>query len=418
MKKICVVTGTRAEYGILKPLIQKLLLEPQFDTRIAVTGMHLSDQFGYTCQEIEKDGIPIDRKIPILTEEDSSIGISKTLAAAIEGFAEYFHNSPPDLLVILGDRYEMMGVALAAMNEHIPIAHLHGGETTEGAIDEGIRHSITKLSHLHFTSTKEHRKRVIQLGEAPDRVFYVGALGVENVLHTELYGYEELCQELGLEKGRPYALVTYHPVTLEDHLENENHSLEALKQLLEALEEFPDMQYVITKANADAGGARINAYLEQYVSINNQMIHNPINNHPINNHPVSNNPIMNNRIRLFSSLGMKRYLSAVKYSAFVVGNSSSGIIEVPSFHVPTVDIGIRQKGRMCAASVLHCSETKEAIAETIRKVREPQFLDLCKKIENPYGNGDTSTQIVAIIKQKLLEGSIDLKKKFYDIDFS
>lgn len=397
MKTIYVVTSSRAEYGILKPLIQKLLLEPQFDTRIVVTGMHLSDRFGYTCQELEKDGIPIDRKIPILTEEDSPTAISKTLAAAIEGFAEYFHNNHPDLLIILGDRYEMMGVALAAMNEHIPIAHLHGGETTEGAIDEGIRHSITKLSHLHFTSTEEHRKRVIQLGEAPDRVFHVGALGVENVLHTELYGYEELCQELGLEKDRPYALVTYHPVTLEDHLENENHSLEALKQLLEAFEEFPDMQYVITKANADAGGIRINEYLDQYV--------------------LDNNNCNNHQIRLFSSLGMKRYLSAVKYSAFVVGNSSSGIIEVPSFHVPTVDIGIRQKGRMCAASVLHCDETKAAIVETIRKVRQPQFLERCKMVENPYGNGDTSTQMIEIIKQKFLEGSIDLRKKFYDIDF-
>ncbi len=203
IRSICIVTSSRAEYGILKPLIQKLLLEPQFNIRIAVTGTHLSEQFGNTLQEIEKDKIPVDKKIPILTEEDSSIGISKTLAAAIEKFAEYFHSTSPDMLILLGDRYEIMGVALAAMNEQIPIAHLHGGETTEGAIDEGIRHSITKLSYLHFTSTKEHRKRVIQLGESPDRVFNVGALGVENVLHTDLYQYQELIEELKLENHKP-----------------------------------------------------------------------------------------------------------------------------------------------------------------------------------------------------------------------
>lgn len=387
MKTICVVTSSRAEYGILKPLIQKLLLEPQFDIKIAVTGMHLSKQFGNTYQEIEQDGIRIDKKISILTGEDSSIGISKTLAAAVEEFAKYFHNSSPDMLIILGDRYEMIGVALAAMNERIPIAHLHGGETTEGAIDEGIRHSITKLSYLHFTSTEEHRRRVIQLGESPDRVFNVGALGVENVLHTKLYEYQQLCQELRLDKDRSYALVTYHPVTLENDSKD---SLKALKQLLEALEEFPDMEYVITKANADAGGKAINEYLDRYVKTNKQM-------------------------HLFDSLGMKRYLSAVKYSAFVIGNSSSGIIEVPSFHVPTVDVGIRQRGRMCAASVLHCGETKEEIVEAIKKVRQSQFLEMCKKVKNPYGNGDTSTQIVEILKQKLLKETIDLKKKFYDI---
>lgn len=396
IKSICIVTSSRAEYGILKPLIQKLLLEPQFDIKVAVTGMHLSDRFGNTFQEIEKDGIPIDKKIPILTEDDSSIGVSKTLAAALEKFTEYFHNSSPDLLILLGDRYEIMGVALAAMNERIPIAHLHGGETTEGAIDEGIRHSITKLSYFHFTSTKEHRKRVIQLGEDPNRVFNVGALGVENVLHTKLYKYQELSKELGLEKDKPYGLVTYHPVTLEQNSKYQNHSLEALKQLLEALEEFPDMQYIITKANADAGGQKINEYLDQYAKTNHTA-------------------------HVFTSLGMKRYLSAVKYSAFVIGNSSSGIIEVPSFHIPTIDIGIRQKGRMCAQSVLHCGETKAEIVEAIKKARQPQFLNLCKQIENPYGKGDTSTQIVEIIKQRLLKEpktAIDLKKKFYDIPFN
>ncbi len=396
IRSICIVTSSRAEYGILRPLIQKLLLEPQFNIRIAVTGTHLSEQFGNTLQEIEKDKIPVDKKIPILTEEDSSIGISKTLAVAIEKFAEYFHSTSPDMLILLGDRYEIMGVALAAMNEQIPIAHLHGGETTEGAIDEGIRHSITKLSYLHFTSTKEHRKRVIQLGESPDRVFNVGALGVENVLHIDLYQYQELIEELKLENHKPYALVTYHPVTLEQHTVYQNSSLESLKQLLEALEEFPDMQYIITKANADAGGKKINEYLDQYAGTN-QNVH------------------------LFSSLGMKRYLSAVKYSAFVIGNSSSGIIEVPSFHIPTIDIGIRQKGRMCAASVLHCGETKEEIIEAIKKARQPQFLNFCKQIENPYGKGNTSAQIVEILKQKLLEEpqkSLDLKKKFYDIPFS
>lgn len=395
-KCICIVTSSRAEYGILKPLMQKLLLEPQLNIKIAVTGTHLSEQFGNTFQEIEKDGIPIDKKIPILTEENSFIEISKTLASAIEKFAEYFHNTSPDMLILLGDRYEIMGVALAAMNEQIPIAHLHGGETTEGAIDEGIRHSITKLSYLHFTSTEEHRKRVIQLGEAPERVFNVGALGVENVLNTELYSYQELMDELKLDKNKPYALVTYHPVTLEQHSAYQDSLLSALKQLLEALEEFPDMQYIITKANADAGGRKINEYLDQYAK-------------------------SNAAIHLFTSLGMKRYLSAVKYSMFVIGNSSSGIIEVPSFHIPTIDIGIRQKGRMCAASVLHCNETKAEIIETIKKARQPQFLTLCKQTENPYGKGDTSTHIVEIIKQKLLKDSkesIDLRKKFYDIPFS
>ncbi len=311
-KKIIVVTATRAEYGLLKPIIKKLKQSEYFQVEPAATGMHLSSEFGSTYREIEEDGIQIDNNIEILLSSDTPVAMSKTMGLALISFSEYFDKSKPDAIMVLGDRYETLAVCCAAMNGRILIFHLHGGETTEGAIDEAIRHAITKMSFLHFTSTETYRKRVIQMGEDPDRVFNVEAVGVENVLHEELLSKNELEKLLQLNLSRSYAVVTFHPVTLE------NDSVEA-----QLLDEHSEYLYICTKANADAGGRKINQMLDDYAA-------------------------QRENIAVYESLGMKRYLSAVKYAAMVIGNSSSGIIEVPSFRIPTINIGDRQKGRIQA----------------------------------------------------------------------
>lgn len=385
MKKIIsVLTATRAEYGLLKPLISKLNTVKEFDVRIVATGAHLSPEFGLTYQEIEKDGFTIDEKIEILLSSDTPSSISKSMGLAIIGFADYFEKLNPDLLIVLGDRYETLAVAISAMNQRIPIAHLYGGDTTEGAIDEAIRHAITKLSYLHFTSTDEYRNRVIQLGEHPERVYNVGAIGIENILNEKLLLKEELENELGISLSKPYAVVTFHPVTLE-----ENSSEKQIQSLLEVCKEYKNLNFVFTKANADAEGRIINQYIDKYARENENIV-------------------------AFTSLGMKRYLSTIKYCSVVIGNSSSGLVEAPSFGIPTVNIGDRQKGRIQASSIVNCEPTKESIRQAINLALSEEFIQKAKKTINPYGNGNTSEKIVEVIKEYMLVKKIDIKKKFYD----
>lgn len=385
MKSITVLTATRSEYGLLSPIIHALQKCGEFEVRVVVTGAHLSPEFGLTYQEIEKDGIQIDRKIEILLSADTPSAISKSMGMALIGFADYFAERRPDALVVLGDRYETLAVCCAAMNERIPIIHLYGGETTEGAVDEVIRHAITKLSFLHLTSTEEYRRRVIQLGEDPERVFTVGAIGIENAIKMPLLSKEELESELNFKLSSPYAVITFHPVTLE------NNSAESqCKELMKALERHSEMNYIITKANADADGRIINKLLDDFA-------------------------LMHENVAVFESLGAVKYLSALKYADMAIGNSSSGLLEMPSFKIPTVNIGDRQKGRLKAESVIDCVPSEMSISQAIDRASSEAFKRKCRTVKNPYGDGDTSSKVVDAIR-RMMGCGIDLKKKFYDIE--
>lgn len=386
MKKISILTATRAEYGLLKPLILALKESNLFDVRVVVTGMHLSPEFGLTYREIELDKIAIDEKIEILLSADTPSAISKSMGLAMISFADYFERLKPDMLIVLGDRYETLAVASVATNQRIPIVHLHGGEKTEGAVDEAIRHAITKLSYLHFTSTEEYRNRVIQLGESPDRVFCVGALGVENIMKEQLMKISELEESIGFKLDKPYAVVTFHPVTLEN-----SSAQKQIIELLDACKTFKNMKFIFTKANSDAEGRIINQEIDKFV---------------INNEDALS----------ITSLGMKRYLSALKYAKFVIGNSSSGIIEAPSFGIPTINIGDRQKGRIQADSVINCEPVKENIVNSINIAVGEEFISKSKQAINPYGDGNTSLKIVDIIKCFFENEKIELKKVFYDYE--
>ena len=387
MKTLCILTATRAEYGLLHPIIEKMILEPNIDTRVVVTGAHLSPEFGMTIREIEADGVKIDKTIEILMSSDTPVAISKSMGLAMISFAEYFSELHPDALMILGDRYETLAVCLAAMNARVPIIHLHGGETTEGAVDEAVRHAITKMSYLHFTSTEAYRKRVIQLGESPERVYAVGAMGVENALTTSLMTKEELEKSLGIQLGEKYVVGTFHPVTLEYQSAEQQAT-----QLIDAISKFPEYTFLFTKANADSNGRVINEMLAQAAE------------------KYSN-------VLLFDSLGMKRYLSAVRGASFVIGNSSSGLIEVPSFHVPTINIGDRQKGRIKGKTVIDCEPETESIISAIHKACDETFLRSIQTSRNPYGDENTSERIVNITREYLCNGQMELKKKFYDVEF-
>ena len=385
--KIAVLTATRAEYGLLSPIIHELKCRDFFDVKVVVTGAHLSSEFGYTYKEIEEDGIEIDRKIEILSDADSQAAISKSMGLAMMHFAEYFGESRPDFLMVLGDRYETLAVCCAAMIACIPIVHLYGGETTEGAVDEAVRHAITKMSYYHFTSIEEYRRRVIQLGENPERVYTVGSIGVENALKMTLLSRSELENSLKFKLDSPYAIVTFHPVTLEgDTAEGQ------FKEILDALDEYPQMKYIFTKANADANGRVINKMIDKYV-------------------------VQKENAVAFESLGVKRYLSSLKYATMVIGNSSSGLLEVPSFKIPTINIGDRQKGRLKAESVIDCEPIKQAICYAMEKAISPEFLNGLKMVENPYGDGNTSKKLVDILEENIRENSINLKKRFFDITF-
>lgn len=387
MKKVCVVTGTRAEYGLLKPLIEKINNDEDLELQLIATGMHLSPEFGMTYNNIIEDGYIVNEKIEILLSSDSSVGVAKSMGLATISFSEAFERLKPDMIVVLGDRFEIFAVCSAAVVAKIPIAHLHGGETTEGAFDEAFRHSITKMSYLHFTSTDEYKKRVIQLGENPERVFNVGAIGVENIIKMKLMSKEELEESIGFELGDSYSLVTFHPVTLEDST-SENQ----IKELLEALDTIEDMKFIITKANSDSDGRLINKVIDEFC-INNK-----------------------DKYISFYSMGYQRYLSAMKYCDMVIGNSSSGIIETPSFKKPTINIGDRQKGRTQAKSIINCRPIKDEIIDSIKFAKSNEFKEVLSSVINPYENGETSNKIMIEIKN-ILNKSIDIKKAFYNIDF-
>lgn len=380
-RKICVVTGTRAEYGLLFWLMKEIEQDNNLELQLIVTGMHLSPEFGLTYNEIEKD-FKINKKIEMLLSSDTAVGISKSMGLAQISLSEAYDELNPDLVLLLGDRYEIFSAASAAMILNIPIAHLHGGETTEGAFDESIRHSITKMSHLHFTANEVYKNRVIQLGEDPSRVFNVGGLGIDNIKKLKLLSRKEFEESINFELNKKNILVTFHPVTLENQTAKEQ-----FQELLNAFDELVDTNIIFTKANSDTNGRIINSMCDEYVSKNNNTI-------------------------CFPSLGQLRYLSALQYVDCVVGNSSSGLIEAPSFKIATVNIGDRQKGRMKSKSVLDCLPKKIYILETISKVYNTEFNDILKSTENPYGNGGASIKIKEILKNKNLDDI--LKKIFYD----
>lgn len=386
MKRIGIMTGTRAEYGLLKPLMQEINKDNDLELYLIVSGMHLSLEFGMTYQEIEEDGFEINAKVEMLLSSDSPAGISKSIGLGVIGFADEFQRADLDMLILLGDRYEALSAAICAMVMRIPIAHLHGGELTEGAIDEGIRHSITKMSYLHFTSTEQYRNRVIQLGENPERVFYVGALGVENIKKINLMTKEELERSIHFEIDENTVIVTYHPVTLENNTVEEQ-----FLNLLEVLDRNPKIRMIFTKANADTNGRIVNELIDKYAAQNSE------------------------RACAFVSLGQKRYLSALKYCRIVIGNSSSGIIEAPSFGKPIINIGDRQKGRICADSVINCGYTQQEIQQAMETALTKEFENKASNCRNPYEKENTAANIISVIKDYLLNDKIKLKKGFYDI---
>jgi UDP-N-acetylglucosamine 2-epimerase (non-hydrolysing) len=373
-RKICVVTGTRAEYGLLYWLMKGIKSDYDLELQVIVTGMHLSPEFGQTYKQIEADGFEINEKVEILLSSDTATGVSKSMGLAIIGFADALFRLNPDLLILLGDRFEMLSVAQVALVRGIPIAHLHGGELTFGAYDDAIRHSITKMATWHFVSTEEHRKRVIQLGEAPDRVWNVGAPGIENIKKLPLMNKEELYVNLSVNIDKPFFLITYHPET--------NGETEGIHVLLHALGQYPNVNLVFTKANADNGGRHINEAIEQFVRIQKNAY-------------------------LFDSLGQIRYLSAVMYADVVVGNSSSGLIEAPYLRTPTVNCGDRQAGRQRPSSVFDAALDGASITAAI----EAALL-----FQEPYdcifGTGNVSEKVVSIIKKL---PSYSIQKEFYDI---
>lgn len=388
MKKICIVTATRAEYGLLKPLIKKISRANNLELQLVVTGMHLSTEFGLTYQEIEEDGYPIKAKIEMLLSSDTPAGITKSMGVALIGFADYFSENQPDMVIILGDRYEMLAVASSAMIARIPIAHIHGGELTEGAIDESIRHSITKMSHLHFTATEEYRKRVIQLGEQPRTVFNVGALGIENVKTAKLLDRKELENSLDFHFTSQTILVTYHPVTLEKMTAKTQ-----FENILNVLSRHKEFSVIFTKANSDTDGRIINKMIDDYVRDSHD------------------------RCKAYTSLGQIRYLSALQFCSAVMGNSSSGIIEVPSFGIPTINIGDRQKGRISGKTVIHCGNDEQEIENALNVALSSGFRNEIKNAGNPYEGENTSDRIVDIIN-RFIENGVILKKKFFDINMN
>ena len=382
-RKVCVVTGTRAEYGLLYWLLKEIEADKELQLQVIVTGMHLSPEFGLTYQTIEKE-FKINKKIEMLLSSDTSVGISKSMGLAQISFAESYDELKPDIVIVLGDRYEIFSATSAAMIARIPIAHIHGGEKTEGAFDESIRHSITKMSHLHFTATEEYKNRVIQLGEHPSRVFNVGGMGIENIKRLKLLSKDEFEKSIEFKLNIKNILVTFHPVTLENSTAKEQ-----FQQLLDAIDELEDTNIIFTKANSDTDGRVINQMIDEYVTKNFQ------------------------KSVQFTSLGQLRYLSALQYVDAVVGNSSSGLAEAPSFKIGTINIGDRQKGRIKASSVIDCEPNKDSILKSFEKLYSKEFQETLKTTINPYGDGYASKKIVEILKNVNLKNI--LKKSFYDL---
>jgi GDP/UDP-N,N'-diacetylbacillosamine 2-epimerase (hydrolysing) len=385
-RKICVVTGTRAEFGLLRWLMQEIQHEPELELQVLATGMHLSPEFGLTYREIEQAGFVINAKVEMLLSADTVTAVTKSMGLGLISYADAYERLTPDLIVVLGDRFEIFAATAAALIAGIPVAHLHGGETTEGAFDEAIRHSITKMSHLHFVAAEDYRRRVIQLGEQPDRVFLVGGLGIDAIKRTELLDREALETSLDFKLGPRNLLITFHPVTLEG-----NSSSQQMQELLTALDELTDTNFIFTMPNADTGGRELAGMVENFVATHSNA-------------------------RVYASLGQLRYLSCMKYVDGVVGNSSSGLAEAPSMGVGTINIGDRQKGRLSATSVIHCYPTVESIRRAIHMLYEPSFRAQLNNTVNPYGQGGACLKIVEVIKKYPLE-SIK-KKSFFDIELN
>ena len=383
MRKICVVTSTRAEYGLLYWLLKEISADSELKLQLIVTGMHLSPEFGLTYKEIEKE-FKIDKKIEILSSSHTSLDICAEMARVYEKFAPALAELKPDILVLLGDRYEIFGVAGVASIMQIPIAHIHGGETTQGAFDEAFRHSITKMSHIHFAATNEYANRIIQLGEDPNRVFNVGGTSIENIKKLNLLSKEEFEKSIKFKLAKKNILITFHPATLEN-----SSAREQFNELLNALDELEETNFIFTKANSDTDGDVINKMIDECVSKNPQ------------------------KAVAFASLGQLRYLSAIKFVDIVLGNSSSGLLEVPSFKKATINIGDRQKGRARASSVIDVRPIKEEILAAIKRAYSKEFEQTLKDTINPYDGGNPSKKMVKILKEIKLDGI--LKKKFYDI---
>jgi UDP-hydrolysing UDP-N-acetyl-D-glucosamine 2-epimerase len=360
--------------------------DPELELQIIVTGMHLSLEFGLTYQKIEADGFLIDEKVEMLLSSDTPIGITKSVGLGVIGFADVLERLKPDILVVLGDRFEILAAAQAAMIARIPIAHIHGGETTEGAIDESIRHAITKMSHFHFTAAEPYRRRVIQLGETPERVLNYGAPGLDNLKKMKLLNRTSFEKVIDFQLGKLSFLVTYHPVTLSNAAPEKS-----FNKLLNAIDQFPEATIIFTKANADTAGRTINHNIDKY---------------------VEKNPV---RAKVFTSMGQLLYLSAIKNADVIIGNSSSGIVEVPAFHKPTVNIGKRQQGRLRADSIIDCEENEQAIVNAVEKALSPEFKKISRYTQNPYGQGNASLKIKEYLKKVSLQNI--LIKKFYNVSY-
>jgi GDP/UDP-N,N'-diacetylbacillosamine 2-epimerase (hydrolysing) len=377
-----VVTGNRAEYGLLRWVMQGIQDSELLDLQLIVTGMHMSPEFGLTVQDIEVDGFRIDRKVEMLLSSDTPVGITKSMGLAMIGFADALAELQPDLLLVLGDRFEIFSAAASAMIARIPIAHLHGGESTEGVIDEPIRHSITKMSHLHFVAAEEYRQRVIQLGEQPEKIFLVGGLGIDNILRLKLLSRSELEEVLDIKLMQRNLLITFHPVTLEDSTSGDQ-----MKELLAALGSLEDTGLIFTMPNADTDSRILFRQINEFCA----------------QHPHA---------RAYTSLGQLRYLSCIKHVDGVIGNSSSGLAEVPSFRKGTVNIGDRQRGRLRAASIIDCEPNRTSISRAIDRLFSPSFLASLSSTRNPYGSGGASEVIVRTLETVSFDNL--LKKPFFD----
>lgn len=380
-RRVCVVTGSRAEYGLLYWLMKEIQAEPLLDLQVIATGMHLSPEFGLTYRKIEEDGFRVDACVEMLLSSDTPVGIAKSIGLGVIGCADAFERLQPDIVVLLGDRFEIFAAAQAALVARIPIAHLHGGETTEGAIDEAFRHAITKMAHLHFTATEEYRERVIQLGEDPGRVFNFGAAATDGIRNQKFLSRPELEKALGFAFGKSNLLVTFHPVTLEIDTAGQQFG-----ELLAALDNYPETRLIFTMPNADTGGRVVRKMIEGYVAA----------------HPE--------RAVAYDSLGQLRYLSVMRQTDAVVGNSSSGLIEAPSFQVGTINIGDRQKGRIKTASVIDCEPIRESIRRALQRLYSKDFQVLLKGVINPYDSGPVANRIVRVLSEYPLS---EIQKKSF-----
>ena len=382
-RRICIVTGSRADYGLLKWTMREIQGDPDLRLQIVATGMHLAPEFGRTDREIEEDGFEVDERVEMLTASDTPVGTAKSMGLGTIGMADAFRRLGPDVVLLLGDRFEVLAAAQAALVAKIPIAHVHGGETTEGAVDESIRHAVTKMAYLHFVSAAPFRRRVVQLGEHPDRVFNVGAPGLDALRHVDLMDQSALEASIGAELWAPTFLITYHPATLQDALPEDS-----VQELLRALSRFPEARLLFTKANADSGGRAVNRRIHRYAEQEGE------------------------RARVYESLGQRRYLSALHHVDLVIGNSSSGLIEAPAVPVPTVNVGTRQRGRPRAGSVLDCPERTPAIAGAIRTALSEEFRGRLSDVTSPYGDGTAASRICRHLRTLEISGPA---KTFYDL---